>query len=409
MLTETKIYTKAFFYAVNCLTVVSLSLILTFTNYALAIDFIPEKPQLNTRAYILLDYNSGKVLIEESSQEKLEPASLTKIMTMYVVDHEIKAGRLSLNEEVTISKQAWQTTGSRMFLDVNSKVKLIDLIKGIIIQSGNDASVAVAEHIAGTERSFASLMNEHALKLGMTDSHFTNSTGLPDPNHYTTAKDLAILARAVIKEHPESYPIYAEKSFTYNNIEQNNRNKLLWRNNFVDGIKTGQTDTAGYCLAVSGIQDNTRLIAILLGSKTDDIRTADATKLLNWGFRFFASHKVYQHGNVLKVARVWGGKNKNIEIGLPEDIYLALPKTEVNKLTATLNIPNLIKAPLKKGDKIGIYVLKLKNEVIAEYPAVSLSTVSKGSFFTRFSEQILMYFDSIFSKKFNNNFEKSNV
>ncbi len=368
----------------------------------MAINFIPEQPQLNTYASILLDYNSGKVLFEKHSAEKLEPASLTKIMTMYVVDHEIKAGRLSLNDDVTISKQAWQTTGSRMFVDVNSKVKVADIIKGIVIQSGNDASVAIAEHIAGTEQAFAGLMNDYAAMLGMHNSHFSNATGLPDPNHYTTAKDLAILASATIKEHPESYKIYSQKSYTYNNIEQNNRNKLLWRNSFVDGIKTGQTDNAGYCLAVSGVQDNTRLIAILLGSKTDDIRTTDATKLLNWGFRFFASHKVYQQGHILQTARIWGGNNKKIEIGLPKDVYLSLPKNDINKLTATLNIPNLIKAPLEKGSPIGTYVVKIKGEVIAEYPAVALYTVKNGNFFTRISDKISMYFNVIASEKISN-------
>ena len=371
---------------------------LILLEQAIAINFTPEQPQLNTRAFILLDYNSDKVLFEKNSEEKLEPASLTKIMTMYVVDHEIKEGRLSLDDDVTISKQAWQTTGSRMFLDVNSKVKVADIIKGIIIQSGNDASVAIAEHIAGTEKAFAGLMNDYAAMLGMHNSHFSNATGLPDPNHYTTAKDLAILAKASIKEHPDSYTVYSQKSFTYNNIEQNNRNKLLWRNSFVDGIKTGQTDNAGYCLAVSGVQDNTRLIAVLLGSKTDEIRTSDATKLLNWGFRFFASHKIYQQGNVLQTARIWGGNNKTIEIGLLDDVYLSLPKNDINKLTATLNIPNLIKAPLDSGTQIGTYVVKLKGEIIAEYPAVALVTVKNGNFFSRISDQISMYFNIISAK-----------
>lgn len=378
------------------ITFISLNFI--FFSKVFAINFTPEQPHLNTRAFVLLDYNSGKILLEKQSEDRLEPASLTKIMTMYVVDHEIKAGRLSLTDDVTVSKHAWQTTGSRMFVDVNTKVKVADLIKGIVIQSGNDASVAIAEHIAGTEQAFAGLMNDYAAMLGMNNSHFNNATGLPDPNHYTTAKDLAILARATIKEHPDSYSIYSQRSFTYNNIEQNNRNKLLWRNSFVDGIKTGQTDNAGYCLAVSGIQDNTRLIAILLGSKTDEMRTTDATKLLTWGFRFFASHKVYQYGHVLETARIWGGNNKTIEIGLPEDVYLSLPKNDINKLTATLNIPNLIKAPLEKGSPIGTYIVKLKGEVIAEYPAVALSTVNNGNFLSRVSDKISMYFNVISGK-----------
>ena len=358
-----------------------------------AVDFVPEQPSLNTNAFILVDYDSGKVLLEKNSEQKLEPASLTKIMTMYVVDHEIKAGHLSLNDEITVSKQAWQTMGSRMFLDVNSKVKVSEIIKGIIIQSGNDASVAIAEHIAGSEQAFAGLMNNYAAILGMNNSHFTNATGLPDPDHYTTTKDLATLARASIKEHPESYVIYSQKSFVYNNIEQNNRNKLLWRNSIVDGIKTGQTDNAGYCLAVSGFKDNTRLIAVLLGAKTDEVRTADANKLLTWGFRFFASHKVYQRDKILETARVWGGNNKTIDIGLPHDVYLSLLKNDINKLTASLNIPKLIKAPLNKGETIGTYTVKLKEEIIAEYPAVALNAIKKGNLLSRISDQIVMYYN----------------
>ena len=363
------------------------------TNFSFAVDFIPEQPSLSSNAFALIDYASGKVLLEKASEQRLEPASLTKIMTMYVVDHEIKAGRLSLNDEVTVSKEAWQTMGARMFLDVNSKVKVSEIIKGIIIQSGNDASVAIAEHIAGSEQAFANLMNDYAASLGMNNSHFTNATGLPNPDHYTTAKDLAILARASIKEHPESYTIYSQKSFVYNNIEQNNRNKLLWRNSMVDGIKTGRTDNAGYCLAVSGVKDNTRLIAVLLGAKTDDIRTVDANKLLTWGFRFFASHKVYQQDKILETARIWGGNNKTIDIGLPHDVFLPLLKNDINKITASLNIPKLIKAPLSKGDTIGTYVVKLKEEIIAEYPAVALNSVKKGNFFNRFSDQVIMYYN----------------
>jgi D-alanyl-D-alanine carboxypeptidase (penicillin-binding protein 5/6) len=363
-----------------------------------AVDFVPEQPSLSTKAFILVDYDSGKVLLEKNSEQKLEPASLTKIMTMYVVDHEIKEGRLSLNDEITVSKQAWQTMGSRMFLDVNSKVKVSDVIKGIIIQSGNDASVAIAEHIAGSEQAFAHLMNDYAATLGMNNSHFTNATGLPDPDHYTTTQDLATLAMASIKEHPASYTIYSQKSFVYNNIEQNNRNKLLWRNSVVDGIKTGQTDNAGYCLAVSGVKDNTRLIAILLGAKTDEVRTTDANKLLTWGFRFFASHKIYQHDKILETARIWGGSNKTIDIGLSQDVYLSLLKNDINKLTASLNIPKLIKAPLNKGEKIGTYTVKLKEKIIAEYPAITLNAVKKGNLLSRISDQIIMYYNVLFGK-----------
>lgn len=381
-----------------------LLIIFSFSTHTtlLAIAAIPEAPSITTNAYILMDYNSGKILLDKNSEQQLDPASLTKIMTMYVIDNEIKAGRLYLNDEVTISKKAWQTTGSRMFLDVNSKVKVAELIKGIIVQSGNDASVAIAEHVAGTEQAFASLMNDYAANLGMNNSHFTNATGLPDPKHYTTAKDLAILAKAIIKEHPESYAIYSQKSFIYNNIEQMNRNKLLWRNIFVDGIKTGQTDKAGYCLAVSGVKDNTRLIAVLLGAKTDEIRVTDANKLLTWGFRFFTSYKVYQQDQPLKTIRVWGGDIKQVDIGLENDVYVSMLKNNINKINTSLNIPNIIKAPLNKGSVIGNYIVKSQNEIIADYPVIVLSSVKKGNLLKKISDKVAMYYSLVFGDLRNN-------
>jgi D-alanyl-D-alanine carboxypeptidase (penicillin-binding protein 5/6) len=364
-------------------------------NSSWAILVTPEQLNLSTNTFILMDYNSGRVLLERDSNKKLEPASLTKIMTMYVVDHEIKSGRLSLDDEVQISKKAWQATGSRMFVNLNSKVKVADLIKGIIIQSGNDASIALAEHIAGSEQVFAGLMNDYAATLGMENSHFVNATGLSSKDHYTTAKDLAILSKAIIDEHPESYLLYSQKSFSYNGIHQNNRNRLLWRNTLVDGIKTGQTDNAGYCLSVSAVQDNTRLIGVILGSKTEENRFNDANKLLTWGFRFFTSYKVYQHGNILANTRIWGGNKKNIQVGLAGDTYLSIPKQDLNRVKATLTIPNVIKAPIKQGSPVGTYVIKLHDEIIAEYPAVSLSSVKPGNLFAKIKDQLIIYFNMI--------------
>ena len=271
----------------------------------------PTPPAIAANAYLLLDFSSNKVLAEKNSTVKVEPASLTKIMTMYIIDSEIKAGKIKTSDEVIISKNAWKATGTRMFVQVGTAVKVEDLIRGIIIQSGNDASVAMAEHIAGSEQVFADLMNQYAKLLGMQDSHFVNATGLPDKEHITTAQDMAILARAIIKNFPETYKLYSEKEFTYNGIKQTNRNKLLWRNSLVDGIKTGHTDSAGYCLVAAAKDSNDmRLISVVMGTKSDNSRTEEANKLLNWGFRFYETHLVRKQGDSLQEANIWGGVAK---------------------------------------------------------------------------------------------------
>lgn len=359
----------------------------------------PTPPRLNSNTVLLIDYHSNKVLAEKNIDLKVEPASLTKMMTMYVVDHEIRNHKLKLGDMVTVSKNAWKTPGSRMFLEVGTQVSVEDLIKGIIIQSGNDASVAIAEHIAGSERAFADLMNAYAEILGMKDSHFVNATGLPAENHVTTARDMAILAKALIQEFPESYEIYSHKKFNYHNIEQINRNRLLWRNAMVDGIKTGHTDSAGYCLVASGRnEDGMRLVAVVLGAKDDNMRIQEANKLLKWGFRFYETHRIYQAGKALQQVRVWMGEQQQLDLGLKEDLFITINQGQYEDLKATMSVPKVVKAPAAEGDTVGHYQVELNGEVIVERPLVALKTINKGSLLTRVFDSISLTIHSLIDK-----------
>lgn len=360
----------------------------------------PTPPTVAASAYLLLDFNSNKVLAEKNSTVVVEPASLTKIMTMYIIDSEIRAGKIKTSDEVIISKNAWKATGTRMFVQVGSAVKVEDLIKGIIIQSGNDASIAMAEHIAGSEQVFADLMNQYAKLLGMQNSHFVNATGLPDKDHVTTAQDMAILARAIIKNFPDTYKLYSEKEFTHNGIKQVNRNKLLWRNSLVDGIKTGHTDNAGYCLVASAKDNNNmRLISVVMGTKSDGARTEEANKLLNWGFRFYETHLVRKQGDALQEASIWGGTQKNLPIGFEDDVYITTVHGDYKKYTATTNILSMIKAPLKKGDIVGTYTVQNSSrEVILEKPIVALVTVPKGNTWQRGRDYVSLKVKALYAK-----------
>ncbi len=277
---------------------------------------VPSPPKTAAEAYILIDYNSGKIIASQNADMRVEPASLTKIMTGYVVINELSNGNISLDDMVTISPKAWKMPGSKMFIEVGKKVSVHDLIKGMVIQSGNDASVALAEHIAGSEEVFAELMNKYAESLGMTHTHYMNATGLPNPDHYTTAEDLSILARALINKFPEEYEWYAQKKFTFNGITQYNRNKLLWQDPSVDGLKTGHTESAGYCLVTSAKRDDMRLISVVLGTDSAKQRIQESQKLLNYGFRFFETHKLYQAGQRLNDARIWEGQQDTVGLGL---------------------------------------------------------------------------------------------
>jgi D-alanyl-D-alanine carboxypeptidase (penicillin-binding protein 5/6) len=350
----------------------------------------PAAPTIAASGYILMNHNTGMVLAENNADVKLAPASLTKIMSVYVVFREIANGHLHLDDLVTISQKAWQTPGSRMFIEVGNQIKVEDLLKGVIIQSGNDASVALAEHIAGDEATFANMMNQHAQRLGMKNSHFEDSNGLPIENHYTTARDLAILTQALVKEFPEYYRWFSQKEFTFNNIVQHNRNQLLSRDETVDGVKTGFTDAAGYCLVASALRNDMRLISVVMGASSPNARANENQNLLNYGFRFFESHKLYQGKTSLAEARIWKGDTKNIQLGLAEDLYASIPRGHYNDLKAALVIDKKITAPVKEGTKLGTVNVTLKDEVIANKDLIALKTVEQGNFIQRIYDSAMM-------------------
>lgn len=351
---------------------------------------IPAAPSVAAKSFILIDFNSGKVLAEKNADKRLSPASLTKIMTVYVIFRELKNGHLTLDEKVTISKKAWQTGGSRMFVEVNKQVAIEDLLQGVIIQSGNDASVALAEHVAGDEATFSAMMNQHAERLGMLDSHFENSMGLPRKNHYTTARDLAKLTTAVISEFPEYYRWDSQKEFTYNNITQPNRNKLLWRDKSVDGVKTGYTEDAGYCMVASAKREDMRLISVVLGTASANARANESQSLLNYGFRFFETHRLYQANEALSETRVWKGDSKKLTIGLIDDLYITIPRRHYNDLKAEMNIDKKIVAPVKQGEVLGTVNVSLAGDVVANKPLIALKTISKGGFVKRLYDEALL-------------------
>jgi D-alanyl-D-alanine carboxypeptidase (penicillin-binding protein 5/6) len=354
---------------------------------------VPKAPSLNAKGYLLEDFLSGQIVAEKNADERLEPASITKLMTAYVVFGEIRDGNLSLEENVQISEKAWRTEGSRMFVEVNTQVSVADLLKGMIIQSGNDATVALAEHVAGTEEGFASLMNHHGEQLGLNGTNFMNSTGLPHQDHYTTARDIAIVARALIEEFPEYYRWYSERDFTYNDITQYNRNKLLWRDESVDGLKTGHTDSAGYCLVTSAERDGMRLISVVLGTKSEEARADASQALLNYGFRFFETHKLYDGDSKLTTARVWKGASEAVDLGLARTLYVTIPRGEYKNLDAGMQLQEQIIAPVSQGQALGQVVVRLGDNTVVEKDLVALNPVAEGSFFQRMIDETLLYFE----------------
>ena len=349
---------------------------------------VPQPPQLAASAYILIDAVTGKVIVEMNADEVLAPASLTKMMTAYMLVYEVASGNVSLEDQVLISEKAWRTIGSRMFIQEGKFVKLEDLMRGIIIQSGNDASVAVAEHLAGSEEAFADLMNQHALRLGMTQTHFVNSTGLPAEGHQTTARDLAILARAIIRDYPEDYLVYAEKEFTFNKIRQPNRNKLLWRDSTVDGLKTGYTSEAGYCLVASAKEDGQRLISVVLGASSTEGRAQESQKLLTYGMRFFETHTLYNAQESLTKARVWGGAEDYIELLIERQVAVTIPRGQAKYIKATMDINSGIEAPVFAGDVLGKLVITLDTDVVLERDLVAGKDMLEGGFFKGISDSV---------------------
>lgn len=354
---------------------------------------IPAPPKIKASSYLVMDFDSGKFLVKENIDQRVPPASLTKIMTSYVVSSELEDGKLSMEDEVPVSEHAWRAPGSRMFIEVGKKVKLRDLLHGVIIQSGNDASIALAEYISGTEDAFADLMNKQAERLGMKNSHFVNSTGLPHENHYSTARDLAILTRALIKDFPEEYKLNKEKEFTYNKIKQHNRNKLLWRDRSVDGVKTGHTEEAGYCLVASAERDGMRLISVVMGTDGMNARAEASQALLNYGYRFYETHKLYSAGDLITSVKVWKSDAKTINLGLNQDLYITVPRGEYDKLEPVVEIDKKIIAPVKAGEQKGILNVMLTDQKLTTVPLLALDNVSEGGMVNRLKDEIRLLFE----------------
>ena len=354
---------------------------------------VPAPPQVAAKSYLLIDFDSGKVLAEKNSQKRIEPASITKLMTAYVIYSEIEAGRLALQDEVLISEKAWRKGGSRMYVEVGKRVSVDLLLKGLVVQSGNDATVALAEHIAGSEAAFVDIMNQYAAKLGMNDTVYRNSTGWPDKEHLTTASDIAILAKAIIREFPEHYKRYSEKVFTYNNIKQYNRNKLLWRDESVDGMKTGHTESAGYCLVSSAKRADMRLISVVLGTRDEKARASVSQSLLNYGFRFYETHKLYAAGQTLNETRVWKGDVENVALGLQQDLSVTIPRGSYKFLEAVMEVDPNLQAPIEKTQKLGVVKITLKEEELHSAPLIALNPVDRGSIFQIAKDYILQMFN----------------
>jgi len=359
---------------------------------------IPAPPQIDATSYILIDQASDYIIAEQNVDQRLEPASLTKMMTVYVVDHALQKGKLKPNDNVQISEKAWKTAGSKMFVAVNTTVPVSELMRGIIVQSGNDASIAIAEHLAGSESAFAELMNFYAKQLGMVNTHFVNATGLPDENHYTSARDMAILAKALIRDFPESYKLYSEKEFVYQNIKQENRNRLLWKNELVDGIKTGFTDAAGYCLVASGKKDNMRLISVVMGTKSDNARTEESNKLLSYGFRFYETRQLFQAGKPLKTSRIWMGTQNEINLGLGEDLYITIGQGQYEHVKTAIKINTTIKAPTHPGEAVGTLAVEFNNKPLIERPIIALNEVKQGGFLSRIYDTVALNFHTMLNK-----------
>jgi len=353
---------------------------------------VPPPPKLKASNYLLWDANSGHVLAEQNIDERINPASITKLMTSYVIAAELAAQRISLSDEVTISEEAYKTGGSRMFIEVNSKVKVKDLLKGLIIQSGNDAAVALAEYVAGSEESFVDRMNQYAQKLGMENTQYMNSTGFTAEGHYTSARDIALLSKALIRDYPEHYQLYSQKEFTFNKITQQNRNTLLWKDDAIDGLKTGYTEAAGYCLAASAEKNGMRLISVVLGTSSENARATQSQNLLNYGFRFFESQILYTANTEILQQKIWKAEQDKVSLGLKEPLVVTFPRGRYKDLIINSNIPKQIVAPLS-NEPLGVLEVRLDNQVLASVPLYSLSSVNEAGLFKRMLDSVKMKFD----------------
>jgi len=352
-------------------------------------------PTLAAKSWILIDHGTGQILTSNDPDSRVEPASLTKLMTAYLTFKALKAGTITEDQQVHISTTAWKQEGSRMFIEPRKPVTVHDLIRGVIVQSGNDACVALAELLGGNEENFAAMMNRETVRLGMVNSHFMNSNGLPHPNHYSTARDLATLASAIVRDFPDYYSLYSLKSFTYNRITQNNRNRLLDMDPTVDGMKTGQTREAGYCLVSSALRGPRRLIAVVLGASSDSARMQESLKLLNYGFQFHNMMRIYAADQPLSQFRVWKGAEKLVDAGFMKDFIMSLPKGKANKIEAILESQQPVFAPLARGQEIGILRLSVDGELYGSFPVVALTDVPQGGFFGRMWDAIILWFKSL--------------
>ena len=353
---------------------------------------IPAAPAVPVTAYVLVDFVSGQVLASRAPDSRVEPASITKLMTVYVAFHELAAGRLRMEDEATVSTHAWRAEGSRMFIEERSRVSISDLLNGIIVQSGNDASIALAEHIAGTEDAFAQIMNTYASQLGMTGTHFVNATGLPHPEHFTTANDIATLSTALISEFPQDYQMFAILEFTYNDIRQHNRNALLFSDDSVDGLKTGHTESAGYCLAASALRGEQRLISVVLGADGESSRNRASAELLDYGFRWFETHRLYPAGSEVTRIRVWKGTTAEVALGPAEDVFITIPRGRYDELSANLELVMQVMAPVDTDSDIGVVIVTLGDEEIARVPLVPLAPVPEGNLWQIVRDTVALWF-----------------
>ena len=375
--------TRFFLFTVFCLNIANAQTLNT-----------PKPPSIAANSYLLMDFHSEKILAEKNIDKRVDPASITKMMTAYVVFSELQSGRISKEDKVTVSEKAWRTGGSKMFIEVNKQVSVADLIKGMLIQSGNDACIALAEHIAGSEETFANLMNQHANKLGMSHSFFVNATGLPDENHKIAAIDAAKLAKAIVLQFPEEFPVFSEKEFTYNNIKQHNRNSLLWRDIGVDGFKTGHTEAAGYCLVSTANRNGMRLIAVVMGTSSKKARADESQKLFNYGFRFFETNLLYKARQKQVNIEVWKGMEESVDLGLAKDLYVTIPRGKYNQLQAKVDMPNYVSAPVFNSQKLATLNIELENETISSHPLVALNEVKQGGWWTRTTDGVGLWFKS---------------
>lgn len=357
---------------------------------------IPSPPQVSASSYILMEANTGNIIAEQNADEELPPASLTKMMTAFIVEKELASGRISMDDMVPVSVKAWKTGGSKTFIKEGTEVSVSDLLRGVIIQSGNDASVALAEFIAGSEDAFVDIMNQQARLLGMEHTKFESATGLPRNDQYSSARDLAILASHIINDYPENYPIYAERYFTYAGIRQPNRNKLLWRDDRVDGLKTGYTERAKYCMVASAGEDDTRFIVVVMGTKSPEARAVEAQKLLSFGFRYYETHKLFSVGQSVKTQKVWKGTKDTVDLVLSEDVELTIPRGSKDDLETIIEVDETIVAPFEDHSVFGKLTVSLNGEVLAEQDLIAVKAIEKSGFFKWIWHTLVLMFSAIF-------------